>query len=108
MAPLLLFLGPMYLQGNPGPGALPAQRSNPQTPLICPLPVPSPRPMDLPAPTYITASILHRGALTFAAFRGRVAGLDHVWQVCVAIAVGMQQASLLFRCLKEQRDGGQC
>lgn len=78
-APLLLFLGPMCPQGNAGPGALPAQQSNPQHPLICPLPVPSPCPMDQPAPTYITASILHGGALTFAAFSGRVAGLDHVW-----------------------------
>lgn len=106
--PFYCSLAPCTSRGTLAQVLCPPSAVTPKHPLICPLPVPSPRPMDLPAPTYITASILHRGALTFAAFRGRVAGLDHVWQVCVAIAVGMQQASLLFRCLKEQRDGGQC
>lgn len=37
-----------------------------------------------------------------------MAGLDHVWQVCVAVAVGVQQAAFLLGGLKEQREGGQC
>ena len=68
----------------------------------------SPRPVEPPSLTYITASILQGGALTFAALGGRVAGLDHIWQVRVTVAISVQQASLLFRGLKEQREGGQC
>lgn len=103
------FLGPRVLPGESWlPGALPTQCSTPRNPLIsCPLPTPSPIPVGLPAPTYITASILQGGALTFAALSGRVAGLDHIRQVCVAVAVCVQQASLLFRSLKTQSEGGQ-
>lgn len=44
--------------------------------------------------------------MTFATLSGRVAGLDHIWQVCVTVAIRMQHASLLFRSLKEY--GSQC
>ena len=46
-------------------------------------------PAELPSPTHVTAAILQGGALAFAALSGRVAGLDHVWQVRVAVAVGV-------------------
>lgn len=37
-----------------------------------------------------------------------MAGLDNIWQVCVAIAVCVQQAALLFRSLREQRERSRC
>lgn len=66
-----------------GGGAAVRQTLKTRTPHPCP----QPHAPGLHLPTYIAASVLRGGALAFATLRGRVAGLDNVGKVGVAIAV---------------------
>lgn len=68
-------------------------------------PAHGPTALGLHLPTYIAASVLRGGALAFAAFRGRVAGLDDIRKVGVAVAVRVQQAALLLRGLRTRGKG---